>query len=624
MSRPFLLRFLLCLGVAVLLLPCRAQKDPSSESPLTHWIAAVTLAANRKDRAEFARLANLPAEQVPAWIFETSTPQWQGTLLTTPDSKTRFVTFSAWHTLESDGDHLHPIAALQEGFRLGAETEKETESGDLHIVHHALTVGFQPTRKSAQLTDAVEFHWQGKPASSAIVRLSNDFQVKTIQHNNAQGQSVSFKQSGGFIALETPQDSDFTLYFDYEGVVSHRGSDYIQETEATLNSYWYPHIARQPTTATISVKTPLSAWTALSIGELEKETRNPDGTRTLLFRNETPVCFYTVTAGRYYITTRTIEGRQLSTYLRDDHPAAAENYLNQLQEALAFFDKTFGKFPYSRYAIVDLRGAFSGALESYSFATFGPGMLPGTIVHELAHTWWGGLVTCTYTRSMWNESFAEYSDELFGRAMKRMPALSASRSPELRRNAAAFRAFTMVDAHDTSDSRQDTIGYEKGKLVLRVLEEEIGKEQMLASVRAFLAAHARGKPAEWSDFEKIVTKTTGKDYRWFFAQWAERTGLPALALQNVRVVKRGTHSFVEGDIVQFGTPYRLTLPLKLEAAGGKFTDHTLVADKSRTAFRFPLNSPLAGMVLDPQRVLPLAAPAGTPADLDPTHWRARN
>ena len=37
------------------------------------------------------------------------------------------------------------------------------------------------------------------------------------------------------------------------------------------------------------------------------------------------------------------------------------------------------------------------------------------LVHEIAHTWWGGVVPNTYTRTLWNESFAEYSDGLYGR-----------------------------------------------------------------------------------------------------------------------------------------------------------------------------------------------------------------
>lgn len=622
MSRPILIRLLLCLSVVVLLVPCRAQKD--GLEPLPRWIASLTLAVNRKDRAEFARVANLPVEQVPAWIFETTTLAWQGTLLASPDNTTRFVTFSAWHTLESDGDHLHPLIEMESGYKLGMETEKETDAGNLKVTHHALNVSFQPARKSAKISDTVLFGWNEKPTKTAIVRLSNDFQVRAVRENDAKGRPIPFQQSGGFVLLETPQESEFSVYFEYEGVVSHRGGDYIQDTEATLNSYWYPHVARRPATATTTVRTPASTWTALGIGELEKETNHPDGTRTLIFRNDVPVCFYTVTAGKYFVSSRMVNGKQLSTYLRDDNPALAEKRLNLLEKAFLYFEQTFGEFPYSRYAIADLRGTFSGALESYSFATFGPGMLPGTIVHELAHTWWGGLVTCTYTRSMWNESFAEYSDALFQREIGNADRSNASRLPELRRNAAAFSAFAMSTAHDTSDGRQASVGYEKGGLVLRVLEEEIGKEKMRASIRGFLSTHARKAPVEWDAFEKSVTKTMGKDTRWFFAQWIERRGMPALSLQNIRTQQRNNGYTVEGEIVQSGTPYRLTLPLRAVTSNGKTLNQTLILNKPRMAFRVQSDTPITSIILDPQRVLPLAAPPNSSNDFDPTVWRARN
>jgi aminopeptidase N len=620
LSRSHFFRLLAALGVLILLVPCLAQKDAQTAAA---WLTTLTDAVNRKDRAAIARVARIPANQVPAWVFETTTPQWKGTVLSAPDGSTQWVAFSAWHTLESDGDHLHPLVSTPEGLRLGAEVEKEIEPGSLSIVHHDLTVRFRIPQKTALITDQVRFHEEDNPEPFSIVRLSNDFKVREVRRENAQGEAVAFRQTGGFVLFETPKQPDFTLYFAYDGVVNHRGSDYIADSEATLNSYWYPHIARQPSTATVAITTPRPTWTAVGIGELENDTENTDGTHTLTFRNEVPVCFYTVTAGRYFITTRTVGNRKLMTYLRDDTPATAQNCLNQLEKCLPFFEQEFGAFPYSRYAIVELRGAFGGALESYSFATFGPGMLPGVIVHEVAHTWWGGLVNCAYTRSMWNESFAEYSDALFQRKGQKPQIPTVSRTRDLQRNAAVYNAFSMANAHDTSDFRQSSVGYDKGGRVLRVLEEEIGRDKMRASVQAFLKENARGKAVEWNAFEKAVNKTTGADYRWFFAQWMERRGMPALSLQNVRTVKVNNGYVVAGEIVQSGAPYRLTLPLRGTTTDGKAVDETLVVSKDRTAFRLQSLTPFARVTLDPYRVLPLAAPPNTPGDADPTVWQNR-
>ena len=86
-----------------------------------------------------------------------------------------------------------------------------------------------------------------------------------------------------------------------------------------------------------------------------------------------------------------------------------------MAKALPFYEAHFGKFPYSHYALVETLGPFGGALEAYSFATFGGGAFQFATAHELSHTWWGGVVPNPYTRSMWNESFANYSDNLFRR-----------------------------------------------------------------------------------------------------------------------------------------------------------------------------------------------------------------
>ena len=187
--------------------------------------------------------------------------------------------------------------------------------------------------------------------------------------------------------------------------------------------------------------------------------------------------------------------------------------------------------------MVETRGPFGGALEAYSFATFGEGTLPSELPHELSHTWWGGLVPCAYTRSMWNEAFAQYSQNLFAR-LNREIADEVDVDKELpngkrRGFGNAFEGATIENAHDTSDNNQNAVGYSKGAFVLRALEEQIGLERMRGSLKNFLTAHTRGEAAEWPDFERAVNKTTGQDYHWFFEQWTKRTGLPRIKFANV-------------------------------------------------------------------------------------------
>ena len=127
------------------------------------------------------------------------------------------------------------------------------------------------------------------------------------------------------------------------GAVNHHGSDYIRSNEATLNSYWYPHIARLPVTATVTAVTPPD-WIALGQGELVKTSRDADRVQTVTYRNDIPVCYYTLDMGRYIVTTRQAEGRTLSAYLLSRDSSRANRALDQLQKLSPFMSRLSARF----------------------------------------------------------------------------------------------------------------------------------------------------------------------------------------------------------------------------------------------------------------------------------------
>lgn len=572
-------------------------------------------AVNARDFAALSPLAQ-NAEQDFAWIKETSTKKWEAGVLLPPNPKGEaqagLAIFHAWHTCESDGDHFHLLRKTDTGWQLGAELP-EREPGSYRVRDHALTVSLDPTKKRASLSDRVRIERTGATlAPYVLLRLSDDFKVEDVRRDSAKGARVPFQQIGGALACASPTDRAFTFYLRYAGQVNHRGSDYILENEATLNSYWYPHIARLPATATVTVTAP-PGWTPIAQGKLLSQKHKANGAITATFRNDIPTCYFTVDAGRYAITSRKVADRTLSVYLLNNAPDLAKRCLDLLQNAIAFFDKNFAPYPYPRYTVVETHGPFGGALEGYSLATFGPGTLPGTIVHELSHTWWGGIVPCAYTRSMWNESFADYSDGLFQRLSQKREGggefggmLGLRRGPQA---AQIFAAFPMTMAHDTSDGRQSAVGYGKGALVLRVLEDELGQETMLKCLQAFVKERKRGEAAEWSDFEAVVARVSGKDLRWFFAQWAERAGLPNLHMENVTMRTDGSQTVVEADLVQEGEPYRLHLPVVLEVESGAPLTRTIEIAEPRTHLELRVLAPAKTLMLDPKGTLPLVLPA---------------
>jgi hypothetical protein len=225
---------------------------------------------------------------------------------------------------------------------------------------------------------------------------------------------------------------------------------------------------------------------------------------------------------------------------------------------------------------------------------------------------------------MWDEAFAEYSDDLFTRS--RLAAANASPvTPPAskllanrRKQAEAYATLPVAQAFDTENDRHIAAGYEKGREVLKMLEAQLGQPLMLRCMRRFFAEHLKGEAADWPEFEAAVQRESGMDYRWFFAEWLERPGVPTLALAHTAVHKDGDGYLVETDVVQDRMPYRLELPIVLETAVGQPLHATKEIDGPTTHLTFHVASAPTRLRLDPHGEVLFAPSLSSPSTADPT------
>jgi aminopeptidase N len=593
-----------------------ARRSDGDDAALAALVSRATIAVNSHNPAAMIPVAEASASGAFRWVTGTTTRSWDGGILTPPGSTDRLMVFHAWHGCESDGDHVHHLAQDGSGWKVGAEIP-ETETGGFLIRDHDLNIHMDAPHAALAITDTVKFEKiADSPAAYALMRLSQDFHVSEIRQDGPSGTPVPFTQTGGVIAFTPPPGNTFTLYMAYAGTLQHKESDYFRGNEATIDSYWYPNIARLPATATFTVTAP-PGWIPVAQGDLVKQSTDADGHTTVTYRNNIPVSYFTLDAGKYSVTTRNVDGVQLSAYLLTSDTKTANASLDLLQNALKFFSAHFSPYPYKRYSLVETGGPFPGALEAYSFATYGPRTLPVALVHELSHTWWGGIIPCAYTRSMWNESFANYSDGLYGRmahsGYRPVDDIPASFLRSAKINRMPFAQGTMATAYDTTDQFQAGVGYTKGSLVLRLLENELGQATMLKCMRQFLADHVPGTAAEWTDFEAAVAKATGESYAWFFDEWLNRPGLPRLRLTNVTQHRAAGETVVEGDILQEGEPYQVDMPVKVSTSNSALTQ-TVKVMGAKTHFVLHAPGHVSRVLLDPDGIVPFVGTSGSKGD----------
>src|SRR5262249_25169979 len=158
-------------------------------------------------------------------------------------------------------------------------------------------------------------------------------------------------------------------------------------------SYWYPNVARLPATGDLTITAP-AAWTVIAQGEQQSRSEAGDTARTR-WRQTHPVCWLQVAAGPYHRTSRAPGDKTLNVYLLTENAGRAERVLNTLGQALPYFSRTFGAYPWSHYDVVEYPIAV-GALEGYTMTAMSPELFRNALTHELAHSWWGGIVPNTY------------------------------------------------------------------------------------------------------------------------------------------------------------------------------------------------------------------------------------
>jgi hypothetical protein len=572
----------------------------AQDIPTKSWLSTLETAVNKMDVAVLR--ANTAPGVEPGFQWATMPPgmmgpklPWKVKWLEVPDSGRAYVAFTKYHPCESSSDHLYRTVRTEDGHRLGEEIP-ETETLGTRVRHHQLTVRFDVPSQQSFITDRVSLEMQSHREQQCILRINEIYKVTSV---SSEGKAIPYRQAGGFLWLPTPPGRVATFDLAYHGGIKGGAEDYIRANQAALTSYWYPHTGRLPATCEVKVTVP-KGWIGIAQGEPIGKSVTPQAVTTS-WKNDLPVCYFTVAAGKYTVTTRKVGNVSVSAYLLRPSTARAREAISSAGSAIQWFSKNLSKYPYSRYAVVET-DVFPAALECYSFTLAGRSLIPMAIVHEVAHTWWGGVVPNTYTRTLWNESFAEYSDGLYTRLSggSGMHEFNTQMMGSGLMDMLGVPEVSLMEANDAMNMSHSIIGYGKGSLVLENLERMLGTQKMLACMRHFIARHMPGEDAEWRDFIDAVEETAGKEWRHFFPAWLNRTDQPALRLSDVKSSREGDKFVVTGTVVQNEPAFWIQVPVVVQTRAGQTRREVTVKSTSQP-FRIELTNKPSEVLLDPGR-----------------------
>ncbi|HLO99393.1 MAG TPA: M1 family aminopeptidase, partial [Fimbriimonas sp.] len=326
---------------------------------------------------------------------------------------------------------------------------------------------------------------------------------------------------------------------------------------------WYAMANRNPATYDIEIEDLGEGWIAVGQGEPGADIK--DGkTNYKTFSMKMPAIYWSLTVLKAKKVSETIDGRELIMWSPRVPEARMALQSKLYAPIIALFDKSFAKFPFTRYGALDSPSYGGGALEAYSYATYGGG-LPDEDAHEPSHTWFGGILPNTYLKSFWNESFAVWCQDFYqrnvqiGNNLDRQEAFSTVCMPGEEYNQAP-----LMKSGAAIGPAAGALGYGKGALVLNMLEQLIGTQNMVECVRDWFKNHPVGEPAEWEDFEKVVLRRmSGHKLQDFFDDWFRRPGFANVDLVEGSVAN-GTF---KGRLRWNGPKFRMPLEIWFRNSG---------------------------------------------------------
>jgi hypothetical protein len=609
-SHPSVLRYALLLAVpGFLLAAAHPISQTRSGTGLSDLAASVQRAVNSADDGRMRELTTSGVTNDYAWVREwrssDSRRPWKAGLLRLPGTAgTCLLHVSRDQLCQSTSDHLYEVTGSTR-WRLGREIP-ETELVGARVTDHRLTVTFDRTTRTVHINDRAEYDVHASKWPCALFRLNDYFEVADV---SVDGKKVPFERAGGFLAISRPTSGTSAVTAAYTASLPATGETFITESEAALTSYWYLHTGRLPATSRITVVTPQDWY---GIGPGHRTAEQVEGARRVArWSNTIPVSYLTVAAGKYTRTTRDIDGIQVEAWLLRHTPERARTIIEEAASAIRFYSQRFSTFPYNRYAVVESQ-VFPPGLEAYSFTLVGSGNLPGVIAHEVSHTWWGGLVPNTYTRSMWNEAFATYSETL----LRRLSSSERAQAPGTGAVGAAATLPKDLPLDKVTDAMKPThaaIGYGKGALVLEQLERMVGLPKMLRSMKAFVERHHRGDAADWADFQAAVASVCGPEWAHCLDAWITQPGVPTFRLSSVRV-KTASEGWEAAGVIECSPPgYWALVPVSVTGNSGSAGTSVLVQGE-HTPFSLACRTRPEVLAVDPDGLV-LRTPETIKADL---------
>jgi aminopeptidase N len=448
-------------------------------------------------------------------------------------------------------------------------------SRDIDVKHVAIDLRFDWDKDSAYGSTTVTlspFAVTNKVSLDAAsmtvnsVSLANGAALKFNYNEKAENDNLEifldkFYKRGEDVAVKIDYKTNYVNTADAETAIGSfgRGLRFIKPTadepskpkqiwsqgETEFNRYWFPSYDTPNDFRTTELRaTVAKPFSVVSNGKLVSTTENTDGTRTFYWKMDTPYSNYltSIVVGEFAPVEQNYDGIPIVNYGYPNETKEVAATVKNLPDMVKFFsEKTGVRYPYPKYAQTMVED-FGGGMENISATTQIEEMIhderemldedsDSLQAHELAHQWFGDLVTCRDWGQIWlNESFATYMDALYHEHSKGHEDFLYSNIRDNQNQ--YFNTWNQGNRHPivtkyyaNKDAMFDTYAYPRGAAVLHMLRKHLGDELFWKSLDHYLTSNMN-QPVSTEELRIAIEETSGQSMDWFFDEWLYKMGHP--------------------------------------------------------------------------------------------------
>jgi aminopeptidase N len=306
----------------------------------------------------------------------------------------------------------------------------------------------------------------------------------------------------------------------------------------------------------LTVKVP-SNFTAVSNMPIAEEKAIGNGLKQVRFGETPSMASYLVVlvAGELAAIDDEVAGVKIRVVTTEGKQETGRYALDALKKILPYYNDYFGqKFPLPKLDMIAIPGGFGGAMENWGGITYNETALlfdPASssqqtkervfvvVAHEVAHQWFGDLVTTAWWDNLWlNEGFASWMEakatDHFNPTWNTWLRYDAQKQSAMDSDARTSTHPIQQPVRDPAEAASafDEITYEKGGAVIRMFETYLGEEKFRAGIRSYMATHQYGSTTT-ADLWEALQQASGVDVGAIAASWTEQPGFPVVMVDGI-------------------------------------------------------------------------------------------